>query len=57
MALITSVVWLLVLEYTKRRPLSYLLTFAVIILLYAGVEWWHGSGAIAVLLFGILVTE
>ena len=56
-ALATSVIWLLVLEYTKRRPLSYLLTFAVIILLYAGVEWWDGSGAIAVLLFGILVTE
>jgi len=31
-ALATSVIWLLVLEYTKRRPLSYLLTFAVIIL-------------------------
>lgn len=56
-ALVISVAWLLVLEYTKRRPLSYLLTFAVIVLLYALVEFLKGSGAIAVLLFGILVTE
>ena len=56
-ALIISAAWLLVLEYTKDRPLSYLLTFAVIVLLYALVEWLKGSGAIAVLIFGILITE
>ncbi len=56
-ALIVSVGWLLVLEYTKDRPLSYLLTFAVLILLYGVVELLKGSGAIAVLVFGILVTE
>jgi cell volume regulation protein A len=56
-ALAVSIVWLLVLEYTKRKPLSYLLTFAAIILLYGAVERWHGSGAIAVLMFGILITE
>jgi cell volume regulation protein A len=32
-------------------------TGAGLLLLYAFVEQWHGSGPIAVLLFGILVTE
>lgn len=56
-ALALSICWLLVLEYTKDKPLSYLLTFAGIILLYALVEMCKGSGAIAVFLFGILITE
>jgi potassium/hydrogen antiporter len=56
-ALALSLIWLIVLAYTKDRPLSYLITFAVILLLYGAVEHWQGSGPIAVLLFGILVTE
>lgn len=56
-AFVISLAWLLVLEYTKDRPLSYLITFAVLILLYGMVEFFHGSGAVAVLLFGILITE
>lgn len=37
------------------RENAYVMTFASLILLYAGVEAAHGSGPLAVLLFGIVV--
>lgn len=52
-----GIVWLNVLDLTRERPLSYLLTFAVLLLLYALVEVWHGSGPIAILLFGLLTSN
>lgn len=47
--------WLYVLEIIKKRPLSYVLTFATLLLLYALVESTNGSGALAVLTFGMIL--
>lgn len=47
--------WLYANEVFRRRPLSYMMTFAVLLLVYALVEMMHGSGAIAVLTFGLIL--
>jgi cell volume regulation protein A len=52
-----GIIWLNVLDLTRDRPLSYLLTFAVLLLLYAAVEHWHGSGPIAIVMFGLLTSN
>jgi len=52
-----GLLWLNILEWTKARPLSYLWTFALLVLLYAGVHWLHGSGALAVFFLALLISN
>ncbi|ODS35970.1 MAG: hypothetical protein A7315_04935 [Candidatus Altiarchaeales archaeon WOR_SM1_79] len=48
-------VWVHFTQELGRFPFSYRLNLAMILLVYAGVEYIHGSGAIAVLLFGVVL--
>ncbi len=50
-----AVAWLLVLHRLKQKNVSYMLTLAAIILLYALVEAAKGNGGIAVFTFGLLL--
>lgn len=54
-ALPVGLIWLNILEWTKARPLSYLWTFALLVLLYAGVHTLEGSGAVAVFFLAVLI--
>jgi len=56
-SLLTGLVWLRILPLLKGKPLTYMLTFAVLLLLYSGVESVGGSGALAVLLFGLFLSN
>jgi len=53
--LIAGVLWLFTLNRIKGRSFSYMLTIAVLLLLYSAVEWVKGSGAIAALAFGLIL--
>ena len=48
-------VWVHFTQELGRFRFSYRLNLAMILLVYAGVEYIHGSGAIAVLLFGVVL--
>ncbi len=51
--LVAGIIWLRLLDKIQGRPFDYMLTLAAVFLLYAGVEFSGGSGAIAALLFGL----
>ncbi|MBI5061485.1 MAG: cation:proton antiporter [Candidatus Aenigmarchaeota archaeon] len=51
--LVVGIAWLRLLDKLQGKPFDYMLTLAVVFLLYAGVEFAGGSGAIAALLFGL----
>lgn len=53
--LLSGIVWLFVLDKLRGRPFDYMLTLAVLFLLYAFVENVAGSGAIAALFFGLVL--
>lgn len=53
--LISGVFWLLTLHRIKGTQFSYMLTIAILLLLYSAVEWIKGSGAIATLAFGLIL--
>src|SRR3989338_1634226 len=53
--LIAGLIWLFVLDKLKGRPFDYMLTLAVLFLLYVFVESASGSGAIAALAFGLVL--
>ncbi|MBS3051208.1 MAG: cation:proton antiporter [Candidatus Aenigmarchaeota archaeon] len=53
--LIAGLVWLFVLDKLKGRPFDYMLTLAVLFLIYVFVESASGSGAIAALAFGLVL--
>jgi len=50
-----GLLWLNVLQWTRDRPLSYLWTFAVLMLVYAGVHGLGGSGALAVFFLAVVI--
>ena len=52
-----GVLWVRFLASLGRMPLSYMLTMAAILLLYAASEAIHSSGIFAVLLFGIAISN
>jgi Na+:H+ antiporter len=54
---LVGLVWMKVLAETGRMPLSYMLTLAAMFLLYAAAEYAHASGIIAVLVFGITLSN
>lgn len=51
----TGLVWLLILNKLKGRPFDYMLTLAVLFILYIGVETNGGSGALMALFFGLVL--
>ncbi len=53
--LISGIIWLRLLDKVRGRPFDHMLTLAIVFLLYAGVEVLGGSGAIAALLFGLVL--
>jgi cell volume regulation protein A len=55
MGSLVGIVWLFILDRLKGRPFDYMLTLAVLFLLYTFVEMYGGSGAIASLLFGLVL--
>jgi len=52
-----GVLWVRFLARVGRMPLSYMLTMAAILLLYAACEVIHASGVFAVLVFGMAMTN
>jgi cell volume regulation protein A len=54
---IGGVLWARFLSRVGRMPLSYMLTMAAILLLYAACEAIHSSGVFAVLVFGMAMTN
>ncbi|MFQ6128603.1 MAG: cation:proton antiporter [Thermoplasmata archaeon] len=50
-----GVIWLIVLTRLYGKPFSYMITLAALLLLYGGVEFVKGSGAMAALIFGIVI--
>jgi len=56
-AIIGGLVWLWLLSYLYRQRFFYLMTIGVVFLLMGVVESFHGSGALAVLLFGMVLAN
>src|SRR3989344_4547469 len=55
LGILAGVIWLIVLDRLHGRPFDYMITLAVLFLLYSFVESTGGSGAIAALLFGLVL--
>ncbi|MFH1420715.1 MAG: cation:proton antiporter [Candidatus Aenigmatarchaeota archaeon] len=53
--LILGIVWLFALDVLKGKPFDYMMTLAILFLIYIGVEQTGGSGAIAALAFGLVL--
>ncbi len=56
-AVIVGLGWLWLLSRFHERKFFYLMTIGVVFLMMGGVEHFHGSGALAVLVFGILLAN
>ena len=56
-ALLVGLIWLWLLSRFHARKYFYLMTIGVVFLMMGGVERAHGSGALAVLVFGILLAN
>ena len=54
---IAGLLWVQILARTGKLPLSYMLTMAGMLLLYALVEALHASGVFAVLVFGMALSN
>lgn len=54
-ALPLGIVWLRTLDLLRDRPFSYVVTLAALLLIQGGIEHLGGSGAIAILLFGMVL--
>lgn len=55
MGVVFGVIWLLILTRLYGKPFSYMITLAALLVLYGGVEYAGGSGAMAALVFGIVM--
>ena len=56
-AIVSGLVWLWLLSFLSSRPFFYLMTVGFVFLLMGFVERFHGSGALAVLLFGMVLAN
>lgn len=54
-ALLFGILWIKVLSRFNKMPFGYLLTIAVLFLLYSLVEFSKGNGAIAAFVFGLIL--
>ncbi len=55
--LLFGIAWLGVLKRVHGRPFSFMVTIAALLILYAGVEYIQVSGAIAALVFGLVLSN
>ncbi|MFH0971695.1 MAG: cation:proton antiporter [Candidatus Micrarchaeota archaeon] len=55
--LLFAIGWTFILKNFTGKPFGYLLTLAVLFILYASTEYLGGRGAIAVLIFGIVLSS
>ena len=53
--LIMGIIWSIILEKIRGSGYDYMLTMSVMLLMYVGVEYVAGSGAIAALFFGLVL--
>lgn len=53
--LVLGLVWVNLLSFFEKKPYEYLLTLAVLLFLYSVVQFFGGNGAIAALVFGIVL--
>jgi len=53
--LVSGLIWLYVLDKLKGKPFDYMLTLAILFILYVFVESSGGSGAIMALFFGLVL--
>jgi len=53
--LIVGLIWLTILDKIRNRPFDYMLTMAALLLVYVITESVQGSGAIAALVFGLVI--
>jgi cell volume regulation protein A len=56
-ALVAGLAWLWMLSHLSNRPFFYLMTIGFVFLLMGAVESFHGSGALAVLIFGMVLAN
>lgn len=56
-ALVLGIIWLALLSVLKGQPFSYVITLAILLLIQGGIEHVGGSGAIAILLFGMVLSN
>jgi cell volume regulation protein A len=56
-ALAGGLIWLWMLSHLSNRPFFYLMTIGFVFLLMGAVESFHGSGALAVLIFGMVLAN
>jgi len=52
---IAGFAWLTVLRRLKDRPFVYMITLALVFIVYAAIEYVGGNGAIGVLVFGLML--
>lgn len=57
LGLVIGMVWLRLLKNLEGAPFLYLLTIGVVFALYAGTEFLKGSGAVAALIFGMVLSN
>lgn len=56
-AVFFGMAWLWALERLKESPFAYMMTLAAVFVLYGLTELVHGSGPVAVLSFGVILTN
>ena len=53
---IIGIVWLPIMHWFRKEQFSYILTLAVVFLIYSVTEsWWGGAGALSCLSFGLVL--
>ena len=57
LGLIAGIFSLRIISRLKKRPFEYMLTLAILLILYSLTEWAGGSGAIAALIFGVVLAN
>ena len=55
--LLVGLIWVPIMKKLAKEPFSYVVTLAILFLLYSGTESLQGSGAIACLIFGIVLAN
>ncbi|HDR53580.1 MAG TPA: hypothetical protein ENN60_02845 [archaeon] len=55
LGVVMGFVWIRVMRALRKRPMAYMLTLAVLFMLYAFTEFSGGNGALASLMFGIML--
>ena len=56
-AFLFGILWLMVLKRLEGKPFSFMITIAALLVLYAITEFIHVSGAIAALIFGLVLSN